>query len=60
MNTEFQTKHTYAAASDDGDYLTRRGVWTITGNAKEFKFEQIYKKVDGKYLIYHDEFEFEP
>jgi hypothetical protein len=58
MTVEFQVKPTYAAASDDGEYLIRRGVWAMTGNDKEFRYEQVYKKVGGQYLIYHDEFEF--
>ncbi|KAI6223820.1 hypothetical protein M3Y99_01422800 [Aphelenchoides fujianensis] len=56
---EFETKPKYAAASADGEYLIRRGVFTMAGDSREFPFEQIYKKEGGKYLIYHDEFEFE-
>lgn len=55
----FQIKPTYAVEADNGEYLIRRGTYTVTGNPKTFEYEQIYKKVGGKYLIYHDEFTFE-
>ncbi|KAI6174608.1 hypothetical protein M3Y97_01009700 [Aphelenchoides bicaudatus] len=53
---EFEVRPTYAESSADGQYLIRRGYWSIAGSSKEFPFEQIYKKHEGKYLIYHDEF----
>jgi hypothetical protein len=50
--------HGYAAEADNGEYLIRRSTYTVGKNPKEFAFEQIYKKHNGKYLIYHDEFEY--
>jgi hypothetical protein len=54
------TKPLYAGSSADGEYLIRRGLFKFGPNPKDFPFEQIYKKVNGKYLIYHDEFEYSP
>lgn len=59
MTGEFVVRPDYAGASEDGEYLIRRGVWTVSDNPKEFEYEQVYKKVNGKYLIYHDEFSYE-
>ncbi|KAI6174609.1 hypothetical protein M3Y97_01009800 [Aphelenchoides bicaudatus] len=55
---EIPTTPLYAESSADGQYLIRRGTYKFGQNPKDFPFEQIYKKVDGHYLIYHDEFEF--
>jgi hypothetical protein len=51
-------KPLYAGSSGDGEYLIRRGTYTIGANPKDWPFEQIYKKTNGNYLLYHDEFEF--
>uniref|UniRef100_A0A914YBW6 DUF4440 domain-containing protein n=1 Tax=Panagrolaimus superbus TaxID=310955 RepID=A0A914YBW6_9BILA len=46
----------------NGEYLITRGHWiseSEDGSKKQFWYEQILKKQpDGRYLIYHDEFEF--
>lgn len=49
----------FAAEANNGEYLIRRGTYTVSGNPKTFEFEHIYKKVNGTYLMYHDEFSFE-
>lgn len=55
-NNDSIVKPLYGEASSDGEYLIRRA--TFSFNGKDFPFEQIYKKVNNEYLIYHDEFEF--
>jgi hypothetical protein len=51
----FNTK--YAESTSDGEYLVWKGTYQIgSTDAKEHPFEVIYKKHDGVYLIYHDEF----
>jgi lipopolysaccharide export system protein LptA len=59
MEAKFETNPNYAAEADNGEYLIRRGTYIVVGNPKVFEYEQIYKKVNGTYLIYHDEFSFE-
>ena len=45
----------------NGEYLITRGHWiseSEDGSKRQFWYEQIMKKgSDGRYLIYHDEFE---
>uniref|UniRef100_A0AC35G8V6 DUF4440 domain-containing protein n=1 Tax=Panagrolaimus sp. PS1159 TaxID=55785 RepID=A0AC35G8V6_9BILA len=47
----------------NGEYLITRGHWiseSEDGSKKAFGYEQILKKhSDGRYLVYHDEFEYE-
>ncbi|KAI6174610.1 hypothetical protein M3Y97_01009900 [Aphelenchoides bicaudatus] len=50
------SKPSYAGSSGDGEYIIRRGTYTFGSDPKEFPFEVIYKKHEGKYLAYHDEF----
>jgi hypothetical protein len=53
-------KPLYSGSSADGEYLIRRGTFPVGPDATYWPFEQIYKKVNGEYLLYHDEFEFSP
>ncbi|KAI6198188.1 hypothetical protein M3Y94_01315500 [Aphelenchoides besseyi] len=57
MDVEFKMTPIYSAATDDGNYLIRRLTYTLGDNPNANNVEQIYKKEDGRYLIYHDEFE---
>ncbi|KAI6241146.1 SnoaL-like domain-containing protein [Aphelenchoides fujianensis] len=59
FDAPFKTTPTYAQATEDGAYLIRRLSYTVGDNPRKFAIEQIYKKVDGRYLIFHDEYEFE-
>jgi ketosteroid isomerase-like protein len=58
-NSEFDGQKTYASASDDGEYLVRRGTFNVVGSDKKFPYEQIFKKAGDKYLILYDIFEFQ-
>jgi hypothetical protein len=51
-----ENKPSYSTSSTDGEYLIRRGTFPFAG--KDFPYEVIYKKVNGEYLVYHDEYEF--
>jgi hypothetical protein len=53
-------KATYTSSSTDGEYLMRRGTFQFFEDPREWSFEQYYKKVDGKYLLYYDLYEYNP
>lgn len=45
---------------NNGQYLIRVGTFKLGDGGKDFHYMQTYeKKADGKYLIIHDEFEWE-
>jgi hypothetical protein len=51
----------YQESTSDGEYLIWRGNYQIGGaDAKKHPLEQIYKKYNGEYLVYHDEFGYFP
>jgi ketosteroid isomerase-like protein len=59
MSDSFVMKPNYVAEAGNGEYLIFRGTYTMGDHSKTFEYEQIYKKVDGNYLLYHDEFSYE-
>jgi hypothetical protein len=60
LQADFETELTtdYVAEAGNGEYLIRRGKYSVPGNPEEFAFVLIYKKENGKYLILRDEFEY--
>lgn len=59
-NQDDPIKRLYSNLTFDGEYLIRRGAFKFGDSPKDHPFEQIYKKVDGEYLIYLDAFEYNP
>jgi hypothetical protein len=59
MGLKFDSKTTFLAEAGNGEYLMRRGTFTVPNNPKNFDFEHVYKKVDGQYLMLYDIFSYE-
>uniref|UniRef100_A0A1I7RZD1 DUF4440 domain-containing protein n=1 Tax=Bursaphelenchus xylophilus TaxID=6326 RepID=A0A1I7RZD1_BURXY len=57
--TQVKTDKEFAFDVNDGEYLMRKGKFSIAGGPW-FKFMQLFERQpDGSYLVIHDEFEFQ-
>jgi hypothetical protein len=59
LGFKFELKTTFLAEAGNGEYLMRRGTFSVPNNPKNFDYEYVYKRVDGQYLMLYDAFNFE-
>ncbi|PAV58850.1 hypothetical protein WR25_08857 [Diploscapter pachys] len=59
-NTDSQLTTTYVESSRDGEFIIRCGTYQFGSSTKEHKFEVIFRKLNGKYLIYHQDVHYCP
>src|SRR4051812_32494460 len=55
QTTDWPITTTYVESSGDGEYIIQRGTYRVGPDTKEYPFETIYRKHNGKYLILHED-----
>lgn len=59
-NTDSKLKTTYVESSRDGEFIIRGGTYQFGTSTKEHRFDVIFRKLNGKYLIYHQDIDYSP